>query len=287
MNNPNVKVLTLNKNRIKFFGVDYFANFYDGSHPTFKYFASSIDELMIYRDEMIGFNQYKYDLFKMEIRNIEEKSIVGFFQNPDIYQDLDSIDFILEDLKSCGLGLFLETNSEKILNDLEKLKEFQKTNPLLIAIPINSFQNIEVSFFEKQASLEVMSKVIHKLTDSNLNVGLIFKPLIPRLNDEVSELEKIIDKADSLNVNFIYPSFTLYFDSYKLKNFYDIIEKERPELRNFYFDKYGQKLSWESQNLNELKKVLVFNSKKSKIKYAMKDIINIYRDDTYTQLKLF
>ncbi len=287
MNNPNQKVLTLNKNRIKFFGVDYFANFYDGSQSTFKFFASSIDELMIYHDEMVSFNQYKYELFKMEIRNIEEKSIIGLFQNPDVYRDLESIDFILEDLKNSGLGLFLETNSEKILNDIEILKEFQKTNPLLIAIPINSNKSINVSFFEKQANLEAMSKVIHKLTDSNLNVGLIFKPLIPRLNDDVEELKKIIDKADGLNVNFIYPSFTLYFDSYKLKNFYDIIEIERPELRNFYFDKYGQKLSWESQNLNELKKMLVFNSKKSKIKYAMKDIISLYRDDTYTQLKLF
>jgi DNA repair photolyase len=287
VNNPNQKVLTLNKNRIKFFGVDYFANFYDGSQSTFKFFASSIDELMIYHDEMVSFNQYKYELFKMEIRNIEEKSIIGLFQNPDVYRDLESIDFILEDLKNSGLGLFLETNSEKILNDIEILKEFQKTNPLLIAIPINSNKSINVSFFEKQANLEAMSKVIHKLTDSNLNVGLIFKPLIPRLNDDVEELKKIIDKADGLNVNFIYPSFTLYFDSYKLKNFYDIIEIERPELRNFYFDKYGQKLSWESQNLNELKKMLVFNSKKSKIKYAMKDIISLYRDDTYTQLKLF
>ncbi|MDT8337094.1 MAG: hypothetical protein RQ856_04615 [Candidatus Izemoplasmatales bacterium] len=287
MNNPNLKVLTLNKNRIKFFGVDYFANFYNGSHETFKYFASSIDELMIYHDEMVSFNQYKYELFKMEIRNIEEKSIVGFFQNPDIYQDLDSIEFILEDLKKCELGLFLETNSDKILNDLKALKEFQKSNPLLIAIPINSYQSIDVSFFDKQANLAAMNKTIHKLTDNNLNVGLVFKPLIPRLNDEVEELEKIIDKANSLNVNFIYPSFTLYFDSYKLKNFYDIIEKERSELKNFYFDKYGQKFRWESQNLKELKKVLVFNSKKNKIKYAMKDIINLYRDDTYTQLKLF
>ena len=282
-----IKVLTINKNTSKFFGVDYFASLYDGSYPTFKYFATSIDELMIFKDEMVNFNEAKFQVFKTKISEIKEKSIIGFFQNPDIYHSLDSISVILDELKRYNLGLFIETNSEKILNDLDALKEFSKTQALLIAVPINSYQGIDISFLEKQATLEYMSKTIHKLVDANLNIGLIFKPLIPRINDELEELEKIIDKSNNLGVNFIYPSFTLYFDSYKIKNFYDIIEKERPELKNFFFDKFGLKYSWESQNLSELKKILVFNSKKSKIKYAMKDIIDLYRDDAYTQLKLF
>ena len=135
--------------------------------------------------------------------------------------------------------------------------------------------------------MDAQIKTIHKLKEAGLNVGIIFKPLIPRVNDDSDNLKKIIDKAENLSIDFIYPSFTLYFDSYKIKNFYDIIEKERPNLKNYYFDNFGWKYSWESQNLGELKKILVFDSKKSKIKYAMKDIIDLYRDDSYTQLKLF
>ncbi|MGD9964165.1 MAG: hypothetical protein AB7S96_02290 [Candidatus Izemoplasmatales bacterium] len=285
--NVKIKSLTPNKNKSKFFGVDYFANVYDGSKQTFKYFGSSIDELMIFRDEMVSFNKAKFANFEVEASALEENSIIGFFQNPDIYSDLESISPILEVLDRYNLGLFIETNSENILNDLDILKEFSLKHPLLIAITINSYQYINISFFDKMDNLESMNKIIRKLADKDLNVGLIFKPMIPRINDEVGELKKIIEKSDSLGVKFIYPSFTLYFDSFKIKNFYDIIEKERPDLRNFYFDKFGFKYSWESQNLNELKKVLVFDSKKNKIKYAMKDIIDLYKNDSYTQLKLF
>ena len=285
--NVKIKSLTPNKNKMKFFGVDYFANVYDGSKQTFKYFGSSIDELMIFRDEMVSFNKTKFANFEVEASAIEENSIIGFFQNPDIYSDLESISPILEVLDRYNLGLFIETNSDHILNDLDILKEFSLKHPLLIAITINSYQYIDLSFFDKTDNLETMNKVIRKLVDKDLNVGLIFKPTIPKINDDVMELKKIIEKSDYLGVKFIYPSFTLYFDSFKIKNFYDIIEKERPDLRNFYFDKYGFRYSWESQNLNELKKVLVFDSKKNKIKYAMKDIIDLYKNDSYTQLKLF
>ena len=283
----NIRVLVPNKNKNKFFGVDYFANLYDGSKESFKYFASSIDELMIFKDESVNFNQEKFAAFKIKSANLEENAIIGFFQNPDIYQALDSIDFLLDELSKNNLGLFLETSSDKILNDLDKLIEFSKQHPLLIAFPVSSYSNKDLSIFNDLSSLESVSKTLHKLVDAGLNTGIILKPLIPKINDEVEELVKIIDKCDSLNLNFIYPSFTLYFDSYKIKNFYDIIDKEKPELKNFYFDKFGYKYSWESQNLSELKKVLVFNSKKSKIKYAMKDIIDLYRKDAFTQLKLF
>lgn len=283
----NIKVLTPNKNRNKFFGVDYFANFYDGSNPSFRYFASSIDELMIFKNELVKFNELKYRLFLNEIANLESPKIIGVFQNPDIYQDLDSINFILEDLKRNKLGLFLETTSEKVLNDLDNLEEFSKTQPLLIGIPIYSYQKIDISFFNNLACLENIQKILHKLIDKSIKVGLIIKPIIPKINDEVKNLEKIISKADNLNLNFIYPSFSLYFDSFKLKNFYDIIDVERPELKNYYFDNFGLRYNWESPNFSELKKVFVFNTKKSKINYAMKDIISLYRDDDFTQLKLF
>jgi DNA repair photolyase len=282
-----LKVLTPNKNKSKFFGVDYFLNLYDGSLETFRYFASSIDELMIFRDEMVSFNQAKYQMFQNGLYSLEPGKIIGIFQNPDIYESLDSINFILEDLKKFNMGLFIETNSDKILNDLDYLKNFIETNSLLIGIPVYSYAPIELSIFNQKATMDAQIKTIHKLKEAGLNVGIIFKPLIPRVNDDLDNLKRIIDKAENLGIDFIYPSFTLYFDSYKIKNFYDIIEKERPELKNYYFDNFGWKYSWESQNLSELKKILVFDSKKSKIKYAMKDIIDLYRDDSYTQLKLF
>lgn len=281
------KVLVPNKNSSKYFGVDYFASIYDGSHPSFKYYASSIDSFMMYKNEMVNFNPHLYELFKIDISNIEEGNIIGFFQNPDIYYSLDSLAFLLNELDKFNLGLFIETNSPKILNDIDALAAFSKKHPLLIAMPINSFAKIEMSMFEENANLDTISKVISRLRSQNINCGIIFKPLIPRVNDSVEELEKIIDKANQISASFIYPCFTLNFDSFKIHNFYDIIDKEKPELKNYYFDKYGYRLTWESENLAELKKQLVILSKKAKLLFSMKDIIALYKEDSFTQLKLF
>ncbi len=287
MESYNIKVLTPNNNRNKYFGVDYFANFYDGSNPSFRYFSSAVDELKIYKNEAVHFNKLKYQLFLQEIQDLEPRKIIGIFQNPDIYHDLDCIAFILDDLKKHDLGLFLETTSDKILTNLEELLAFSKTQPLIIAYPIYSYHKINLSFFDALHCFEESQKTLHKLSDSLKNVGLIIKPLIPRINDDSEGLEKLIAKANTFNLSFIYPSFSLYFDSFKLKNFYDIIDVERPELRNYYIDNFGLKYNWESQNFTDLKKIFIFNTKKTKLKYAMRDIIALYRDDEFTQLKLF
>ncbi len=281
------KVLIPNKNSSKYFGVDYFANIYDGSHPSFKYFASSIDSLMMYKDEMVSFNPSLFEMLKIEISNLEPGKIIGFFQNPDIYQSLDSLDFLLEELDKHDLGLFIETNSPKILDDIELFSDFSKKHPLMIGIPINSLNRIDLSVFDDLTNLDAMSKIISKLRSNAINCGVIFKPLIPKVNDGTEELEKIIDKTNQISASFIYPSFTLNFDSFKIHNFYDIIDKERPELKNYYFDNFGYRLTWESENSAELKKQLVILSKKSKLLFSMKDIIALYKEDSFTQLKLF
>ncbi len=287
MENLTIKTLIPNNNHTKYFGVDYFANIYDGSNPSFRYFSSSIDPIMNYKEESISFNEIKYSYFTQELRNIEPNKIIGFFQNPCLYSNLKSIDFILDELDRLKLGLFLETNSENILNDIERLIAFGKKRPLLIALPIYSFQEIEMSFFSNMKSYTRIQKIINCLKSADINFGVVVKPIIPKINDLLSNFERIIKSATVDGQDFIYPSFTLYFDSFKIHNFYDIINIEKSELMNYFFDNFGQKYNWESENIQELKKIFVFSTKKNKINYAMKDIINLYRESDYTQLKLF
>ncbi|MGE4572652.1 MAG: hypothetical protein AB7E09_07940, partial [Candidatus Izemoplasmatales bacterium] len=77
--------------------------------------------------------------------------------------------------------------------------------------------------------------------------------------------------------DFIYPTFTLNYDSKKLNEFYDLIDKEKPEFKSKYFDKYGYKKSWISDRAEELKKIFIFNIKKTKIAYSMNQIIDLYK----------
>lgn len=287
MENYNIKVLSVNRDKTKFFGVDYFADLCDGSLESFKYFFSSIDFLGTYRNEEVNFNEYKFQQFQYEVQDIEPKKIIGIYQNPDIYDCLPTIKPILDVLEKNQLGLFLESNSLKLIDEIDLLNTFSQKLPLLIVFPITAYQKLDLSIIPQTNYLDNNLRLLHKLQDAGLNVGIVLKPLIPKINDQIEEVNKILEKIATMNLKFVYPSFTLYFDSFKLKNFYDIINIEKPQLKNYYFDNYGLKYNWESKNLNDLKRAFVFKAKKLGVTFAMRDIINLYRDDKFFQLKLF
>ncbi len=286
MKSLNLHLLSPNKNQKRFFGVDYFLNILGGSNPNFKYYSTPLDQNPVYNDSPITFLPEYYDFLDIELQNKDAGSIIGIQNNPDIYDGLDSLDKILKILSNHKMGLYLETTSIKILNDLDILEEFGKNNPLLISIPSASLKK-ESKLYGANYLFENTNKILSKIKNYDILCGLIIKPIIPYINDDLEDFKAMIKRAISLNVDYIYPSFSIKFDSKKIKAFYDIIDKEFPELMVTLHEEYGMKHVWESPNMSELKKLYVFECRKNKVKYALKDIVNLYKPDLNIQMKLF
>ncbi|XMB72406.1 hypothetical protein RJI07_00520 [Mycoplasmatota bacterium WC30] len=286
MNNLSLHILSPNKNTKRFFGVDYFMNILSGHNNTFKYYSTSLDANPVYKPGPITILEEKYQFLENELASKEKGSIIGLLANPDIYQGVDSLKVIIDILTKYEMGLYLETTSEKIIEDFELLEKFSENHSLLIAVPCAT-NSINSKLFGSELHIDKTVKILQKAKNYKLNVGLIVKPIIPFINDNTTNFKALIEKAISAGVNFIYPSFSLKFDSKKLKEFYDVIDIEFPELMNKYHDLYGHKTTWESQNISELKKNFVIICRKNKVLYAMKDIINLYKPDLNIQLKLF
>jgi DNA repair photolyase len=286
MDNIYLHILTPNKYQKRFFGVDFFMNILTGSNPLFKYYSTTLDANPVYKSGPVNYMDEILDFLESELSTKPRGSIIGIQNNPDIYKGLKSLSNILDLLVKYEMGLYLETTSQNILNDIEILKAFSKKQPLLVAIPCATTK-INSKLIGKELKADNAMKIISKLTNAEIKTGVLIKPIIPSVNDNLEDFMSLIERAIAASVDFIYPSLSLKFDSKKIRAFYDIIDIEFPEKMVKFQEEFGYKTTWESKMLPDLKKNFVIECKKNKVLYAMKDVINLYKPDLNIQLKLF
>jgi len=286
MNSLNLHILVPNKDTTKYFGVDYFLNILNGNNPLAKFYSTSLDHNPVYKSGPISMHREMYDFLEIELSGKPCGSIIGIQTNPDIYEGVDSLKRLLALLDKYNMGLCLETASTKIIGDLPLLVDFANKHPLMIAVPVATVSS-DSKLFAENLKLENSLKILQKVKEHKLLAGATIKPIIPFVNDSSKEFMEIIRNIISTGVDFIYPAFSIRFDSPKLKAFYDVIDQEFPELMIKMRDLYGMKFIWESPNIPDLKKNFVINCRKHKVGYAMKDIINLYKQDLNVQMKLF
>ncbi len=280
-------VLVPNKNSSRFFGVDFFADLTTGSSANYAFYSTSIDFNQVFRNEIVSFSELKLKSLESELANRHNKYIIGLNRNPDIYQSADSLKPVIDVLSKYEQGLYLETDSLKILDDIEILAAYATKQPLLVALPISTLKNDRSVLFGNDNSFENISRIANKLGQRKISFGFLVKPIIPFINDDIAKFVELINKLIDLHPDFIYTSFSLGFDSAKLKAFYNVIDKHYPGLKVKLMDNYGYKNSWMSPNAPELKKQFVFLVRKAKVAFSMRDIINLYKPDQHKQLKLF
>jgi len=167
MSTINLHLLSSNKNKKRYFGVDYFLNILSGSNPNFKYYSTPLDQNPVFQDGPISFQNEYYDFLNSELQNKDAGSIIGIQNNPDVYDGLDSLDKILKILANHKMGLYLETTSIKIINDLKILEKFGKNNPLLISIPSASCKR-ESKLYGKNHCFENTYKILSKIKNYDI-----------------------------------------------------------------------------------------------------------------------
>lgn len=284
----NASSLIRNRHKDKYFGIDYYANICHGSNAVFNYLSTPLDfyPLSNHKPPTPSLDR-EQDLLK-RIKQFDGPKIIGFFDNPEIYQCHDSIAHIIDEFQNTKHGLFIQTTSLNILKDIDRLVTFSQTNPLLIGLPISSLKGIDLSIYDSHQPFKQVEKIAKALHKSNLKFGFVIKPVIPFVNDDLDDFKALLKTLVGLNPNFIYPTFSITFDSKKLNNFYHMIDHEHSELKPLFFDQFGYKKSWMSLNAGLLKKAFIFNIKKTHIAYSMRQIIELYKLKTKDeQISLF
>jgi DNA repair photolyase len=297
LNNLSLKttkqILIPNKNPNRFFAIDFFASLYLGSSPSFQFLASLSDPYQIYDNQPISPKSEALSVFEMEIKEKEKGSVIGFYLNPDPYNQMENEYHLmrkaLQLILDYQMGVFIETTSDLIISDFDLLKKINKYAPVVITIPIGHTTDLVSEKMEGSKAIKFNDriKLLRKCKDAGFITGILFKPLIPYMNDSEENILQIIDKATDAACDFIYPSFVITLEENQRKSFFDLIDHDFPGLRNVYMDKFGMKKTWSSPYQQNLKKQFVFACKKNKIAYGMKDIIQMIKPSKNEQFSLF
>jgi DNA repair photolyase len=297
LNNLSVKttkqILIPNKNPNRFFAIDFFASLYQGSSPSFQFLASLSDPFQIYDNQQISPKPDALVVFENEIKEKVKGSIIGFYLNPDSYNQMEDKKHLmrkaLQVVQDYQMGVYIETTSDLILNDFDLLRKIKEFAPVVITIPIGHTTDLVSEKIEGVNAVKFIDriKLLRKCKDAGFITGILFKPLIPYINDSEDIILHIIDKAKDAFCDFIYPSFVISLEENQRKSFFELIDHDFPGLKNVYMDKFGMKKTWASPYQQNLKKQFVFACKKNKIAYGMKDIIQMIKPSKNEQFTLF
>lgn len=286
------QILIPNKTPQKYFGVDFFARFYHGSLPLYQLFSSPLDPFQMDEGQKIT---AKNDFMKVFLHEISTKlpgMIIGFPQNPDPYNRLEeTLMFMpqaLQLLHKHSIGVLIETYSPLIIRDIPLLLELSKVAPVVVIVPVG-FENEHIKNLvdPDSPSLAEREKLIHRLKEAGIKVGTILKPIIPYINDNKTQVISLVERLSNAGCEFAYPTFGISLSDMQRKQFFQVVDNEFPGLNNIYMDTFGEKQTWVSPNSNDFKKNFVFECKKRKIPYGMKEIIHFIKPDTTIQFKLF
>lgn len=288
-----MQLMIPNKNPSRFFGVDFFASLYSGSHHSKQFFATLQEPFQTYQEGAIAPKVNLLATFEHELKSKKKGSVIGFFQNPDPYptieKDLRLMHEALKLIEEYEMGVFIETSSPLVERDFDLLHRIAKNQSVCLFIPVGFAENVLMERFDGKdaSSLQERFKIARRAKEAQILTGMIFKPFIPFMNDSIDNLTILLNEALEAGVDFLYPQFVLSFDSAQQKAFYQLIGKEFPGLKNIYMDKYGTKRTWATPNASELKKEFVFTCKKNKILYGMKEIVHHIKPQRLEQFSLF
>ncbi|MBU1144281.1 MAG: hypothetical protein KJ971_00290 [Firmicutes bacterium] len=286
------QILVPNKNPHRFFGIDFFASLYQGSNPIFQYFGTPMDSFQVFDSSTITPKQNGIEVFTLEIRSKIPGMVIGFYQNPDPYHALEEefhlMSKALEILSKQEIGVYIETTNDLILRDLPILQKINEKAPVVVVIPFGQINDLILHKIEPNSpTFSQRLKLLHKLSSSGITTGILLKPIIPFINDSDENITTIIEKGRDAGASFIYPSFGISLEKNQRKDFYNLIDHEFPGLKNVCMDVFGSKKIWISTNASQLKKTFVFECKKKRMFYGMKDIVELIKPSSTVQIKLF
>ncbi len=129
-----------------------------------------------------------------------------------------------------NLSIGIITKSPQICHDIDVLRELQRNNRVSVYISLITTDTRLIKLFEARSPMpHVRLKALKRLTDANLNAGLIVAPVLPGITDTVPQIRALVQALKDAGGRFAHPSPLRLYPALH-RGFLPIIEKNFPEL---------------------------------------------------------
>lgn len=138
------------------------------------------------------------------------------------------------------------TKSTLVKRDLEIIKKINEKTRVLLSFSFSSVNKKICDIFEPGVTSPAERiSILKQFKENGIACGIFMMPVIPFISDSMEEMEKVIKTARDMNIDYIIFGGMTLKEGRQKKYFYNVLEKNYPELYKkyneiYYSNKWGE-----------------------------------------------
>lgn len=199
----------------------------------------------------------------------------------------------LEVIAHYGFGLSIQTKSDRILRDLDLLKNINETSKCVVEMTLTTFDEDLCRILEPNVcTTKRRYEVLKVMQENNIPTVVWLSPILPFLNDTEENLHGILNDCIDAGVKgVICFGMGVTLRDGDREYFYAALDRHFPGLRQKYHRKYGYAYEVTSDNHSALMRIFRTECRKHGIMSNPDEIFRYLHtfpeQETYEQLSLF
>lgn len=264
------------------FGADYNMNIYRGCSHGCIYCDSRSECYGNTEFDTVKAKQDALALIRQDLMAKRQKGVVATGAMSDPYNpreaQLGLTRAALVLLARYGFGVSIDTKSDLVLRDIDRLQEIGAHAPVLVKITITTPEETLAGIIEPHAPPSSRRfAALGQLSAAGLFCGALLMPTLPFITDEPAQVMELVRRVAEQGGNFVYPSFGVTLRDIQREHYYTQLDSHFPGLRRRYQQQYGSQYACGSPRAKELWAAFQEACRAHGILYKMKDIIAGYR----------
>lgn len=197
-------------------------------------------------------------LLEYELKHKRSKCMIGTGGMSDPYIPLEErlglTRRCLEIIDQYEFGLCIQTKSDRILRDLDLIKEINEKTKAVVQITLTTADDDICRIVEPNVAVTSRRiEVLNIMKENNIPTVVWLDPILPFINDTAANIEKIVDECIQANVKgIICFGMGLTLRDGNREYFYKKLDEHFPGSKRKYIDTYGYAYEIPSPHNTEL-----------------------------------
>ena len=252
---------------------------------------------MNHKFEDIEIKENAIELLEDALKRKRKKCMIGMGSMTDPYipeeLKLKHTRKALEVASKYGFGITLITKSNRVLRDLDLLKEINQKTKCVVQMTLTTYDEELCKKIEPNVSTtKERFEALLTLRDAGIPTVVWLTPLLPYINDTEENLLGILNYCKEAKVyGIICFGIGVTLRDGNREYFYAQLDKKFPNLKEQYIKEYGNSYIINSKNNTKLMKIFYEFCEKNKIEHNPDKIfgyLNEFEDKTaFEQLSFF
>ena len=235
------------------------------------------------------------ELLRKALHSKRKRCMVGTGSMCDPYMHCESklrlMRRCLEVIRDEGFGVAVQTKSDRILEDLDLLKEINESAKTVVQITLTTYDDDLCKILEPQVcNTKRRIEVLEIMQREGIPTVVWLTPILPFINDTEENIRSILNECVRVGVKGIIAfGMGLTLREGDREYYYAALDKHFPGLKEKYIKTYGNAYELPSLNTPALMKIFNNICKENGILYKPDDVFSYINDlpEKYPQISIF